>query len=111
MKRYLVLLPIIVLAVALGVVTSGIVLGKGHVPASEIQVCHKGLVVKQLPAAALGGHLAHGDIQLAACSASSGATFFPGDDCSGVEDLNGDGKDDAAVTPSTSPACVKSGNF
>ena len=111
MKRYLVLLPIIVLAVALGVVSSGIVFGKGHVPASQVQVCHKGRTALNVDAPALKAHLGHGDIQLAACSSSPGATFLEGADCSGVVDLDGDGRDDAAVTPSTSPACLASGNF
>ena len=110
MHRKQVIFSLILVILLTGLV-SVVALGKGHVPADEVQVCHKGRIVKQLPAAALGGHQAHGDIQLAACSASTGATFQEGADCSSVQDLDGDGRDDAAVTPSTSPACVASGNF
>jgi hypothetical protein len=68
--------------------SGGVAFGKAHVPAGEIQVAHRG-VVKQLPAAALGGHLRHGDIQLPACDF---ANVFPeGGDASNVlsSDLTG----------------------
>ena len=110
--RRRVLTPL-VLAVLLLALASGVSLGKGHVPADEVQVSHRG-IVKQLPAQALGGHLTHGDIQIPACDANH--TFFPGDDVSGVSDTTSNGladtfPDGQPYANSGSPACVFSGNF
>lgn len=103
MKKYLVLMSIIAVAVALGALTSGIALGKGHVPLGKSQVCHKGQMAINVDAGSLADHVGHGDIQLAACDAVE--VYGKGADCSGVVDLDGDDKDDAAVTPVTSAAC------
>ena len=104
MKRYLLLIPIIVLAIALGVATSGSVFSKGHVPLGDVQVCHKGRVAKNMNTSSMIGHQAHGDIQLPACDGT--VVFGDGADCSGVTDLDNDGKADlAAPNPVTSPAC------
>ncbi len=106
----------LILVSLLAVVTllvSGIALGKGHVPADEVQVSHRG-IVKQLPEEALDGHQRHGDIQIPACDANH--TFFPGDDVSGVSDTTSNGLADTfpdgdPYANSGSPACVASGNF
>ncbi|MFQ6029230.1 MAG: hypothetical protein ACE5Q6_17265 [Dehalococcoidia bacterium] len=84
MKKYLIssLVLALMVAVVLPTLLSGVVWGKAHVPANQVQVSHKGKIVKQLPAQALGGHLRHGDIQLPACDFAN--VFQEGDDSSNV---------------------------
>ena len=106
----LALILVVILAFA---ASGGVALGKGHVPADEVQVSHRG-IVKQLPQEALDGHQRHGDIQIPACDVNHG--FFPGDDVSGVSDTTNDGladtfPDGQPYANSGSPACVASGNF
>ena len=102
----------LILVVILTVLVSGIASGKGHVPDDQVQVCHKGRVAHAVDAPALAAHVRHGDIQLSACDASTpSATFTEGADCSGVVDLDGDDKDDAAVTRTTTGACMANTNF
>ena len=72
----------LMVAVALPTVVPGVVWGKAHVPAGQVQVSHKGSTVRNLPASALDGHLRHGDIQLPACDFNN--VFQEGDDVSNV---------------------------
>ena len=85
MKRYLVLSIFIavMLAVALPIVTIGMVSGKAHVPAGQVQVSHKGRMAVNVATPALNAHLNHGDIQLPACDFAN--VFQKGDDTSNVE--------------------------
>lgn len=92
MQRRRVLIPF-ALVLALTVLASGAALGKGHVPTSEVQVAHRG-IVKQLPLQAGPGHLAHGDFYLPACDNNN--VFSAGDDVSGISDSDGDGRADQA---------------
>ena len=87
MERRRILFPLL-LAVLLMALASGVALGKAHVPAGEIQVAHRG-VVKQLPAEALGGHLAHSDPQLPACDFNN--VFPERGDASNVVSSDGTG--------------------
>ena len=112
MKRYLVssLFIAVILAVALPIVTIGIVSGKAHVPAGKVQVSHKGSTVRTLPAQSLGGHLRHGDIQLPACDFNN--VFADGADVSNVvsSDITGVAYSDKPFQPRAdaggiTPAC------
>ena len=84
MKKYLVSSTIvaIIVVMALSMLTVGLVSGKAHVPAGQVQISHKGMAAKSYPAAALGGHLRHGDIQLPACDFAN--VFGDGADTSDV---------------------------
>ena len=82
MKKYLILLPIIAAAVVLSAMSSGMVFGKAHVPASQVQVSHKGRTAINVDAPALKAHVGHGDIQLPACDFAN--VFPPGADTSNV---------------------------
>ena len=110
MKKFLILLPILAAVLVVGALTSGIVSGKAHVPAGMVQISHKGMVVKTFPAAALGGHLRHGDIQLPACDFNN--VFGDGADVSNVvsSDLSGVAYSDKPFQPRAdaggiTPAC------
>ena len=104
MKRYLVLLSVAVVMGALTMVTVGIVSGKAHVPIHKVQVCHKGNEVIEVGASALPAHLNHGDVEVPACDLSN--IFQKGDDCSGVEDTDGDGQANfTTTTPLATEAC------
>ncbi len=83
-KRYLVssILVAVVLAVALPFATAGVVWGKAHVAADEVQVSHKGRTAETVDAPALKAHLSHGDIQLPACDFNN--VFGEGSDTSDV---------------------------
>ena len=91
MKRYLVpsILIGVMLAVALPMVTIGIVSGKAHVPAGQVQLSHKGRTAINVDAPALKAHIRHGDIQLPACDFNN--VFGEGTDTSNVvsADLSG----------------------
>ncbi len=94
----------IVVAVLLTIVAAQIVSSKGHVPTGKVQVCHKGSRVLEINASSLGDHLGHGDFQLPACDFNN--VFHKGEDCSDVEDADGDGfgdfdnrNDAGGVTP------------
>lgn len=65
--------------------------GKAHVPLHKAQVCHKGVTLT-VGIPALVGHLRHGDFQLPSCDFNN--VFRTGDDCSDVEDVDGDGLGD-----------------
>ena len=84
MKRYLVssILVALILAVALPFATAGVVWGKAHVPAGQVQLSHKGRMAINVDAPALNSHLGHGDIQLPACD--FGNVFGEGSDTSNV---------------------------
>ena len=105
--RRRVLFPLL-MAVLLMALASGVALGKAHVPADEIQVAHRG-IVKQLPSEALGGHLAHGDIQLPACDFNN--VFLEGGDASGVVDADMDGKADFANRDEAATSACPPGTF
>ena len=81
MRKRQVLLYFVLVVMLAFAASAGVALGKAHVPADEIQVAHRG-TVKQLPAQALNGHLAHGDIQLPACDFNN--VFPEGGDASNV---------------------------
>jgi hypothetical protein len=88
-----------ILVVMLALAASGgVAFGKAHVPAGEIQVAHRG-VVKQLPAAALSGHLQHGDFHLPACDFNN--VFPEGGDASAVvsSDITGVTYSDTGFVP------------
>ena len=91
MKRYLVssIFIAVMLAVALPIVTIGIVSGKAHVPAGKVQVSHKGRMAINVNASSLADHVGHGDIQLPACDFNN--VFGKGADTSNVvsADLSG----------------------
>ena len=91
MKRYLVssFLVAVILAVVLPFATAGVVWGKAHVPAGEVQVSHKGRTALNVDAPALDAHVDHGDIQLPACDFNN--VFGEGTDTSNVvsSDLSG----------------------
>ena len=72
----------LILVVILTVLVSAVALGKGHVPAGNIQVVHRG-IVKEVPEQARSGHVRHGDIHLPACDFTAGNSFTTGDDVSG----------------------------
>ena len=76
------LLVPIVLALLLGILVTGSVAGKGHVPAGQVQVSHKGRTALEVDASSLQDHLDHGDIQLPACDFNN--VFHKGDDTSNV---------------------------
>lgn len=108
--RYGKLILLLVVAGMLAV-SGGVASGKAHVPVGEVQVAHRG-VVKQLPAQALSGHLAHGDIQLPACDFNN--IFIEGGDASKVVASDSSGvtysdigfvpRDDAGgITPACPP--------
>lgn len=84
MKKYLVssILVAVVLAVALPFATAGVVWGKAHVPAGQVQVSHKGRTAETVDAPALKAHIRHGDIQLPACDFNN--VFIQGNDTSNV---------------------------
>ena len=67
MKKFLILFPIMAVVLMLGVLSSGIVSGKAHVPAGKVQVSHKGSKAINVNASSLADHVGHGDIQLPAC--------------------------------------------
>lgn len=95
------------LVVLLTVLVTGIAGAKGHVPVTQVQVCHRG-TAHAVDAPALAAHLAHGDIRLPACDFDT--VFFEGDDCSDAVDANGDGLADLPVPghdplPATGNAC------
>ena len=63
----------------------GVAWAKGHVPAHKAQVCHKGRTLV-VGAAAVEGHLRHGDCTLPANDPEN--VFFKGDPCPNVDDNN-----------------------
>ena len=81
MKRQVVVVSL-VLALLLAVMVAGTVLGKGHVPAGQVQVSHKGRTAMNVDAPSLKAHLGHGDLQLPACDFNN--VFHDGDDTSNV---------------------------
>ena len=82
--------PISVILVAvLMLIASGSALGKGHVPAGQVQVSHSGTALN-VDAPALAAHLGHGDIQLPACDFAN--AFGNGSDTSDVVATNVDKK-------------------
>ena len=109
MKQRVVVVSL-VLALLLAVLAAGSALGKGHVPAGQVQVSHKGKVAKNIDAPALKGHLRHGDIELPACDFAN--VFHEGDDTSNVisSDFSGVTYSDRGFVPRNSaegitPAC------
>ena len=111
MKKYLVssIIVAIMVTVALGSVTSGLLMAKGHVPAGKVQVCHKGIETITVDESALASHVAHGDGQLPVCDFNN--VFFTGDPC--PADADGDGFADLENKrmKKTSDACKASGAF
>ena len=89
MKKFLILLPILAAVLVVGALTSGIVSGKAHVPASQVQVSHKGRTALNVDAPALQAHLSHGDLQLPACDFAN--VFGEGSDTSNVTGSDGTG--------------------
>ena len=81
MKRQVVVVSL-VLALVMALVVAGTALGKGHVPAGQVQVSHKGRVAMNVDAPSLNAHLGHGDLQLPACDFNN--VFHAGDDTSNV---------------------------
>jgi hypothetical protein len=81
MKRRMVVVSL-VLALLLAVMVVGSGLAKGHVPAGQVQVSHKGRTAINVDAPSLKAHLSHGDIQLPACDFNN--VFHEGDDTSNV---------------------------
>lgn len=79
MHRRQVLFSLILVAL-LTLLVSSVALGKGHIPAGKVQVCHRG-VVNEVGAPALRAHLAHGDFQIPACDFNN--VFHKEEDCSG----------------------------
>jgi len=109
MKQRVVVVSL-VLALLLAVMVAGSALAKGHVPAGEVQVSHKGRTAINVDAPALKAHLGHGDIQLPACDFNN--VFHDGDDTSNVvsSDLSGVHYADGTFKPRRSangitPAC------
>ena len=82
MHRKRVLFSLILVAI-LTVLVSAVALAKGHVPAGNIQVVHRG-IVKEVPEQARSGHVGHGDIHLPACDFTPGNSFTTGTDVSGL---------------------------
>jgi hypothetical protein len=80
MKRRVVVSLVLVLLLA--ILVAGSVSGKGHVPAGQVQVSHKGRMAINVDAPALQAHQRHGDIQLPACDFNN--IFHEGDDTSNV---------------------------
>lgn len=76
------LLISVVLALLLGILLTGSVVGKAHVPAGKVQVSHKGRQAIDVDASSLQDHLGHGDIQLPACDFNN--VFHKGQDTSNV---------------------------
>lgn len=108
MKRKL-LIPIL-LALLLGILATGIVWSKGHVPAGKVQVSHKGMFAIEVEASSLNDHLSHGDVHLPACDFNN--VFHKGDDTSNVvsSDASGVTYSDIGFVPRESaegvtPAC------
>ena len=66
--------------------SGGVAFGKGHVPAGEVQVSHKGRTAINVDAPALKAHVGHGDIQLPACDFAN--VFGEGADTSNVVSSN-----------------------
>ena len=81
MKRQVVVVSL-VLALVMALMMAGTVLGKGHVPAGQVQVSHKGRTAINVDAPSLNAHLGHGDLQLPACDFNN--VFHDGDDTSNV---------------------------
>jgi hypothetical protein len=81
MKRQVVVVSL-VLALVMALMVAGTVFGKGHVPAGQVQVSHKGRVAMNVDAPSLKAHLGHGDLQLPACDFNN--VFHAGDDTSNV---------------------------
>ena len=109
MKRQVVVVSL-VLALVMALMVAGTVLGKGHVPAGQVQISHKGRVAMNVDAPALKGHLRHGDLQLPACDFAN--VFHDGDDTSNVvsSDWSGVTYSDRGFVPRNSaegitPAC------
>lgn len=109
MKRQMVVVSL-VLALLLTILLVGSAAGKGHVPAGQVQVSHKGRVAKNIDAPALQGHLRHGDLELPACDFAN--VFHEGDDTSNVisSDFSGVTYSDRGFVPRNSaegrtPAC------
>lgn len=109
MKRQMVVVSL-VLALLLTILMAGSALGKGHVPAGQVQVSHKGKVAMNVDAPALQGHLRHGDLELPACDFNN--VFHEGDDTSNVlsSDFSGVTYADRGFVPRRSaegitPAC------
>lgn len=75
MKKFFVILAV---AASLAAIPVSNVLVKAHVPAHKEQVCHKGLV-RTVGESAVGGHLGHGDCQIA--KATLVPPLFTGDAC------------------------------
>ena len=80
MKRRVVVSLVLVLLLA--ILVAGSVSSKGHVPAGQVQVSHKGRTAINVDAPALNAHLGHGDIELPACDFNN--VFHEGDDTSNV---------------------------
>jgi len=109
MKRQVVVVSL-VLALVMALMMAGTVLGKGHVPAGQVQVSHKGRVAMNVDAPSLKAHLGHGDLQLPACDFNN--VFHAGDDTSNVvsSDFSGVHYADGTFKPRRSaegitPAC------
>jgi hypothetical protein len=109
MKRQVVVVSL-VLALVMALMVAGTVLGKGHVPAGQVQVSHKGRVAMNVDAPSLKAHLGHGDLQLPACDFNN--VFHAGDDTSNVvsSDFSGVLYADGTFVPRRSaegitPAC------
>jgi hypothetical protein len=81
MKRQVVVVSL-VLALLLVVLVAGTALAKGHVPAGQVQVSHKGRTAINVDAPSLKAHLGHGDLQLPACDFNN--VFHDGDNTSNV---------------------------
>lgn len=81
MKRRMVVVSL-VLALLLTILVAGSGLAKGHVPAGQVQVSHKGRTAMNVDAPSLKAHLGHGDLQLPACDFNN--VFHDGDDTSNV---------------------------
>ncbi len=81
MRRKLVLLSVVA-TVLMAIMASGIVSGKAHVPAGQVQLSHKGRTALSVDEPALQAHVGHGDIQLPACDFNN--VFVDGSDTSNV---------------------------
>ena len=90
--------------------SGGVAFGKGHVPAGEVQLSHKGRTAINVDAPALNAHINHGDIQLPACDFNN--VFGEGSDTSNVvgADFTGVTYSDIGFVPradagGATPAC------
>ena len=80
MKRLIVLSVLFLAVLAVAFSVSQLVLGKGHVPVNQKQLCHAGQAIQVSAAGgAVGTHLGHGDCKLPACDFAN--NFSGGDVC------------------------------